>query len=73
VGKDGDSALLVPPGDPAALAAAILRALDDAPLRERLGRSGRARVLERYTWAATAKGTADEYYRFLEKRASAAC
>jgi MMP alpha-(1->4)-mannosyltransferase len=71
VGKDGESALLVPPGDPAALASAILRALDDPALRERLGRSGRARVLERYTWAATAKGTADQYYRLLAERAEA--
>ncbi|HJV09167.1 MAG TPA: glycosyltransferase family 4 protein, partial [Acidimicrobiales bacterium] len=33
----GDCALLVPPNDPSALAAAIVRALDDAALRARLG------------------------------------
>jgi len=71
VGDDGDCALVVPPGDPAALASAILRAVDDPPLRERLGRNGRARVLDKYTWAATAKGTADVYYRFLAERGDA--
>jgi glycosyltransferase involved in cell wall biosynthesis len=41
---DGETALLVPAGDAAALAAAIGRLLDDPTLRDRLGRSGRALV-----------------------------
>ena len=40
---DGDSALLVPPGDPQALAEAIRRIAAESDLAERLGRSGRAR------------------------------
>jgi glycosyltransferase involved in cell wall biosynthesis len=44
------TALLVPPGDEAALAAAILRLVDDPDLRVRLGGSARRRVLERHTW-----------------------
>jgi glycosyltransferase involved in cell wall biosynthesis len=63
VGRNGETALLVPPGDPGALAAAIGRLLDDASLRDRLGRAGRARVLERFTWQATARATAEEYRR----------
>ena len=57
----GDCALLVPPNDPSALAAAIVRALDDAELRARLGAAGRARVLDRFTWRATAERTVDVY------------
>jgi glycosyltransferase involved in cell wall biosynthesis len=61
VGADGDCALLVPPNDPGALAGAIVRALDDAALRARLGAAGRARVLRRFTWRATAEATVDVY------------
>jgi glycosyltransferase involved in cell wall biosynthesis len=39
---DGETALLVPRGDAAAMRAALLRLLDDAPLRERLGAAGLA-------------------------------
>jgi glycosyltransferase involved in cell wall biosynthesis len=41
---DGETGLLVPPGDPGALAEAIVRVLSDRALAERLGRAGRARV-----------------------------
>ena len=39
--SDGETALVVPPRDPAAIAAAIARVLDDAELVERLGNSAR--------------------------------
>ena len=61
VGRGGDTALLVPPNDPGALAAAIVRALDDAALRRRLARAGRARVVERFSWRATAEATVEQY------------
>jgi glycosyltransferase involved in cell wall biosynthesis len=61
VGPDGVAALHVPPGDADALALAIGRVLDDHALRERLGAGGRARVLERYTWRATASATVEWY------------
>jgi glycosyltransferase involved in cell wall biosynthesis len=38
-------------GDPAALAEAIVRIAADPALRQRLGASARARVVERYSWA----------------------
>ena len=41
VGTDGETGLLVPPGDPDALAHMLLRALGDADLRARIGAAGR--------------------------------
>ena len=67
-GVHGDAALLVAPGDPQALAAAIGTALDDAPLRARLGASGRARVVSRFTWQAAARRTAEVYRRAVAGR-----
>lgn len=52
--SDGEDALLVPPGDPAALAAALVRLGDDAELRARLGENARRRFLEVGTPAAAA-------------------
>jgi glycosyltransferase involved in cell wall biosynthesis len=42
--EDGVNGLLVPPDDPAALAAAIERSLRDPDLRLELARAGQARV-----------------------------
>jgi glycosyltransferase involved in cell wall biosynthesis len=67
VGADGETALLVPPADPGALATAIGRLLDDARLRRRIGAAGRARVMERFTWRACAIGTAEQYRIVLEE------
>jgi glycosyltransferase involved in cell wall biosynthesis len=67
VGAHRETALLVPPGDPGALAAAVLELLDDAELRARLADAGRRRVLERFTWRATAEGTVRQYERLLEE------
>ncbi|MHB1487453.1 MAG: glycosyltransferase family 4 protein [Acidimicrobiales bacterium] len=69
VGTDGETGLLVAPGDPSALAQAMGRALDDAELRSRLGHAGRERVLSRFTWRATAQGTVEQYRVLLEEMA----
>jgi glycosyltransferase involved in cell wall biosynthesis len=45
---DGETGLLVPPRDPAALAAAIEKLTSDAGLRRRLGDAGRARAEARF-------------------------
>jgi glycosyltransferase involved in cell wall biosynthesis len=69
VGPNGDTALLVPPGDPSALATQIVAVLDHEGLRNRLSEGGRRRVLDRFTWRRTAEGTAEHYYRELEAHA----
>jgi len=67
VGTDGETGLLVPPDDPEALAAGIRRIMDDPELAARLGAGGRSRVLGRFTWEATARGTAEQYRVVLEE------
>ncbi|HEY5247563.1 MAG TPA: glycosyltransferase family 4 protein [Dermatophilaceae bacterium] len=61
VGRDGRAGVLVPAGDAEALAAAIRALLGDPTLRVATGMAGRERVLERYSWAATAQATVDLY------------
>jgi glycosyltransferase involved in cell wall biosynthesis len=73
VGRDGETGLLVPPGDPQTLAAALLRAFAEPELRARVGAAGRARALERFTWRACATGTVDNYRALLDECAAASC
>ena len=42
--------LIIPPNDPAALAAALERLHHDRSLCAQLGAAGRQRVLENFTW-----------------------
>ena len=67
VGRDGETGLLVPPGDPGALATVLLCALGDTGLRDRLGAAGRGRVLEQFTWRATAARTVEQYRALLDR------
>ncbi len=48
--EDGVSGLLLPPGDEAALTAALLRLANDKALRERLGEAARQRAEILYSW-----------------------
>jgi len=50
--KDGESGLLVPPGDADGMARASLRLLTEPGLALRLARAARASCLEQFTWAA---------------------
>jgi glycosyltransferase involved in cell wall biosynthesis len=63
--------LLVPPGDPEALAAGIVRALNDPELRARIGAAGRERALSMFTWRATAVGTVEQWRILLDDHARA--
>jgi len=58
---DGETGLLVPPRDPAALSTALERLLGDPDLRRRLGEAGRARVRERFDAAAMERRVLEVY------------
>jgi phosphatidylinositol alpha-1,6-mannosyltransferase len=60
---DGETGLLVPPEDPPATAAAILRLLDDPALAARLGRRALDRARGEQTWPRRI----EEYDRFLRE------
>jgi rhamnosyl/mannosyltransferase len=62
VSPHGVSGLTVPPADVEALAAALTRLLDDAPLRRRLGEGGRARVAGELSAERMARRTLDLYH-----------
>jgi alpha-maltose-1-phosphate synthase len=58
---DGETGLLVPPGDPASLAAAISLLIADTERAAEMGRRGRARAIAEFSWASIAQQTADLY------------
>lgn len=64
----GDAAELVPPRDPGALAAALLRVLDDADHRHQLVLAGHQRAAL-FTWPDCVDGLADLYGRAWASRA----
>lgn len=63
--RDGETGILVPPGDPENLAAAILRLLGDRELAHRLGTAARKFIGERYTVEAQACAMAALYREAL--------
>lgn len=63
-GENGD---LVPERDPAALADAIARLMDDPPLRARYGAAGRRKVVEEYDKTAILDKTLAAYHRALSR------
>ena len=61
----GDAALLVPPGDPEELSAALRGLLDDPAARARAAERGLARVRERFAWPAVAAATEALYRKVI--------
>jgi glycosyltransferase involved in cell wall biosynthesis len=61
----GDAAVLVEPGDPEELAAALRSLLDSPDWRAKLGDAAWRRVQERFAWPAVARATVAEYERAI--------
>jgi phosphatidylinositol alpha-mannosyltransferase len=66
VARDGEDALLVPPGDAGALAAALTRLLEDGGEVRRLTASGEARADE-FAMSGLAEKYADRYLQVLAR------
>jgi starch synthase len=58
---DGETGLLVPPDDPAALAAALNTLAGDQDLAAAMGARGRTRAITEFGWAAIAAQTTALY------------
>jgi glycosyltransferase involved in cell wall biosynthesis len=62
---DGRNGFLVPPGDVAATAAAILRLAAEPELRSRFGQSSRERAVSRFDFEVVAARTLSVYRELL--------
>jgi alpha-maltose-1-phosphate synthase len=62
---DGENGLLVPPDDPAALAAAINLLVRDPDLAATMGRKGRERAVAEFGWPAIAAQTVALYHELV--------
>ena len=71
VSPHGMTGLTVPPRDPAALAAAITKLLDDEPLRRRLGAAGRSRVHDHFHVDSMVSATLRLYDAVMQTRSGA--
>jgi glycosyltransferase involved in cell wall biosynthesis len=67
VGADGETALVVPPGDSEALAAKLRWALGRDDLRPTVGARGRQRVVDQWSWQHTAAKTVEQYRILLDQ------
>ena len=64
---DGETGILVPPRDPDALRAAVLRLLGDSELRRRLGDRARERARDRLGWDAVIERTLEVYRQAVSR------
>jgi glycosyltransferase involved in cell wall biosynthesis len=66
--EDGLTGLIVASNDPAALADAIVRMLEDTSIRESMGDAGRRRARASYTWQHVADELLSAYEHLLDHR-----
>lgn len=58
--REAEIGITVPTDNPSALAKAIIKLLEDKPLREKMGREARRLVEQKYSWKIIAQQTAEE-------------
>jgi glycosyltransferase involved in cell wall biosynthesis len=67
--ENGITGYLVPPGDSDALAAAVLRMLQDGTEAGRVGAAGRQSVISNYSWDIVAQQLGDVFQKVMDARA----
>jgi glycosyltransferase involved in cell wall biosynthesis len=65
---NGETGIVVEPGNVPALRAALERLLADRDLRRRLGDAGRQRAAEHFAWPTVTRKTLDVYARYAGKK-----
>ena len=65
---NGETGILVEPGNVQALRAALERLLSDPRLRRRMGDAGRQRAAEHFSWPRVTRKTLDVYARYAGKK-----
>lgn len=65
---DGETGFLVPPGQPAAIAAKLNQLVNDSVLRSRFGAAGKQRMIDRFTFDAQADAYMQLFAELLPQR-----
>lgn len=65
----GDAGIQVPTADSQAITDALAELLEDPARRDALGKAGRARILEKFSWQVAAKSLTEYYVQRLNKQA----
>ncbi len=63
---DGETGLLVSPGDSNAFVSALVRLLNDSLLRRRLGSAAQQRMLKHFTWSTLIEAVEEAYRKGLD-------
>ncbi len=64
---DNSCGITVPPEDPEALKDAVMRIIDDKKLRDRMGKAGRKRAVDMFSWPVAAKNTYNVYLDVIDQ------
>ncbi len=67
---DEKTGYLVPAKNPQAMADAVMKLLNNKALREKMGKAGRKRAVELFSWPAAAKNTLEVYKEVIEQSRS---